>query len=242
MDNLEQSITSGVEQSPYTVIQHSLDNISLTSSEIGLLWRTYLAESMSKCMLPYFIEKCKDADIRSVLQFALDVSSQHINTITGIYNTANFPIPHGFTEEDYDITAKKLFSDNFMLVYTRFAAKYGMVNFSLAFSNTVRADICGFFEGCLNNSKEIYKKANDVLISKGLLERAPYIPIPDRVEYVHDVQSFYKGLLGEKRPINALEIEQCFDTTYSKLIEKTMVLGLNQVAESKIVMKYLSWG
>ncbi|HZK54684.1 MAG TPA: DUF3231 family protein [Desulfosporosinus sp.] len=237
MDSCKQGNVCG-----YHVIQHDLDNISLTSSEIGLIWRTYLCESMAKCYLSYFVEKSKDPDTRAVLKFALEGSRQHINDITDIFKGAKFPIPYGFTEEDFDVTAKKLFSDSFMLTYTRFEARYSMVHFSLAFSNSVRPDICGFFEGCLKDSIELFKKANDVLLAKGLLERTPYIPIPNRVEYVHDVANYFKGLMGEKRPINALEIEQCFVTAQSKLIERTIILGLVQVVKSKILKDYLLRG
>ena len=223
-------------------IQHGVDTISLTSSEIGLLWRTYLCESMAKCFLSYFVEKSKDPDIRSVLQCALKGSNQHINSITELFKGEKFPIPHGFTEENFDVNAKKLFSESFMLTYTRFEAKYSMVHFSLAFSNSVRPDICGLFEGCLSDSIELFKQANGVLLSKGLLERTPYIPIPNRVEYVQDVQNYFKGFIGEKRPINALEIEQCFVTAQAKLIERTIILGLGQVVESKILKDYLLRG
>lgn len=68
------------------------------------------------------------------------------------------------------------------------------------------------------------------------------MPIPDRVEYVHDVQNFFKGFIGKKRPINALEIEQCFVTAQSKLIERTLILGLGQVVKSKLLKDYLLRG
>ena len=244
MNNLEQgaSANSGIEQTPYSVIQHNVDNINLTATEIGQLWGTYMAQSMSKCMLPYFIEKCKDPDIRSVLQYTLDVSTQHINSMTELFNKANFPIPHGFTDEDFDINAKPLFSDSYMLIYTRFIAKYGLSNSQLAFTVSTRPDICGFFEGCLMNFIEIHKKANEVLLAKGLLERAPNIPIPDRVEYVHDVQSFYKGLIGQKRPLNALEIGHIAQIIISRSIQNALILGFGQVVKSQKIKDYLSRG
>lgn len=242
MNNLEQSNNSGAEQIPYSVIQHNVDDISLTSSEIGQLWSTYMAQSMSKCMVPYFVEKCKDPDMRSVLQLVLDVSNRHVNTITEILNKANFPIPHGFTDEDFDVNAKKLFSDTFMLMYSRFMAKYGLINFSFALTVSARPDICEFFEGCLHDFIEIRKKANNVLLSKGLIERTPYIPIPDRVEYVHAKTKFFKGLMGEKRPLNALEIGHIFINAYSRQLEGALILGFDQVVKSKKIKDYFSRG
>ena len=223
------------------MVQHSLENISLTSAEIGQLWSTYLAESMSKCMLSYFVAKSKDPDIHSVLQYSLDKSIQHVNTITEIFNKSNFPIPHGFNDEDFDVNAKQLFSETFMLSYSRFAHKHAMINFAMAFSMSSRSDVCDFFDSGINSSKEIYKKANDILLSKGLFVRAPYIPIPDRVEWIHG-ESWYNDIFGEKRPINAIEIGHVFSSSYSKSLERTMLLGLNQVANSKKLKEYLSKG
>ena len=108
MNNLEQGINSGAEQLPYSAIQHNVDDISLTSSEIGILWDTYMAQSMSKCMVSYFVAKCKNPDMRSALQLVLDVSNRHVNSITEIFNKENFPIPHGFTDEDFDVNAESL--------------------------------------------------------------------------------------------------------------------------------------
>ena len=242
MNNLEQGTNCGDEQIPYSVIRHNVDDISLTSSEIGQLWATYMAQSMSKCMVPYFVEKCKDPDIRSVLQLVLDVSNRHVNSITEIFNKENFPIPHGFTDEDFDVNAKQLYSDTFMLMYSSFMAKYGLINFGFAFTVSTRPDICGFFEGCLHDFIEIRKKANNVLLSKGLLVRTPYIPIPDRVDYVHAETKFFKGLMGEKRPLNALEIQHIFINAYSRQLEDSLMLGFGQVVKSKKLKDYFSRG
>jgi hypothetical protein len=193
-------------------------------------------------MLPYFVEKCQDPDIRSVLQFALGISNQHINSITAIFNSINFPIPHGFTDEDFDVTARQLFSDSFMLMYTRFMAKYGMLDFSSALATVARPDVSEFFEGCLKNSIEISRIAHDVLLAKGLFPRAPYIPIPDRVEYVHDVPSFFEGLMGDKRPLNALEIGHIFSNIFTQSLKNTLTIGFGQVTKSKLVRDYLSRG
>jgi len=242
MNNLEQGNNGVVEQTPFSVILHNLDNISLTSSEIGQLWSTYMAQSMSKCMLPFFVEKCKDPDIRSILQFILDVSSRHVNSIAEIFNQSDIPVPHGFTDEDFDVTAKPLYADIFMLLYSRFMTKYGMINFSFARSISVRPDIAGFFEGCLNDFNEISNKVSNVALAKGLVVRAPNIPIPDRVEFVTSDMGFFKGVMGDKRPINALEICHIFINVHQRQLEDALILGFGQVSKSKKIKDYFSRG
>ncbi len=233
MNTLEQSTNNVPEQTPYSVIQHNIDTINLSSAEVGQLWSTYMAQSMSKCMVPFFVEKCKDADIRSLLQFVLDVSNRHVNSITEIFNKSNIPVPHGFTDEDFDINAKPLYGDTFMLLYSRFMAKYGMINFSFARSLSARPDIIEFFEGCLNDFIQISKKVSDVGLAKGLIARAPNIPVPDRVEFVTADISFFKGIMGDKRPINALEIGHIFINIHQRQLEEALILGFGQAAKAK---------
>ncbi|WP_307439756.1 DUF3231 family protein [Bacillus sp. V2I10] len=41
------------------------------------------------------------------------------NSKNKLFQNEKFPIPHGFTDEDVDINAPRLFSDVFMLLYLR---------------------------------------------------------------------------------------------------------------------------
>ncbi|CAA7600262.1 Protein of unknown function (DUF3231) [Acididesulfobacillus acetoxydans] len=240
MNNLEEMADHGVEQANYDAVRHNWQDISLTAAEIGELWAMYLAESMSTCMLPYFVAKSKDPDIHSVLQFSLDISVQHVQAIADIFNGVNFPVPNGFTDQDFDVNAKPLYSEPFMLLYTTLMAHYGVLGFGLAFTSSSRPDISEFFAACLDHSQEMTQRAHTVLLAKGLLPRAPNIPIPDRVEYVHDVSSFYKGLIGDKRPLNALEIEHLFVNIVSRSLRNTLITGFEQCTKSKLVKDYLS--
>ncbi|CAA7603264.1 Protein of unknown function (DUF3231) [Acididesulfobacillus acetoxydans] len=242
MNNLEQGINGTAAKAPYHAIQHNPENIQLTAAEIGQLWTMYLAESMGACMLPYFAATSKDPDIHAVLQFALDASARHVQTITAIFEAAYFPIPHGFRDEDFDVSAKPLYSETFMLLYTTLMAKYAILGFGLAYTSSSRPDVRQFFEGCLNDSTAISKKGHAVLLAKGLLPRAAYVPIPDRVEYTHDVQGFYKGLIGDKRPLNALEIDHLFVNIISRSLRNTLTTGFEQTTKSKLIKDYLSRG
>lgn len=40
-------------------------NVRLTSAEIGQLWSSYMADTMSNCVLRYFNEKLEDTEIRN---------------------------------------------------------------------------------------------------------------------------------------------------------------------------------
>lgn len=51
-------------------------NIRLSSPEIGGLWETYIQETMSVCLLKYFLHHLKDDEIKTILQQALDICSK----------------------------------------------------------------------------------------------------------------------------------------------------------------------
>ena len=94
MNNLEQvNNNNAVERVPYSVIQHNVDTISISSAEVGQLWSTYMAQSMSKCMVPFFVEKCKDTDIRSLLQFVLMFLIDMLTLLPNYLISLIFPSP-----------------------------------------------------------------------------------------------------------------------------------------------------
>lgn len=54
------------------------NHIQLTSSEIASIWTSYMQDSMSKCVLAYFLKTVEDEEVRPIVQFAYDLSSTHI--------------------------------------------------------------------------------------------------------------------------------------------------------------------
>ena len=91
MDNLQNVNQGQIEQVPLGTVQHNLSNIMPVSSEIGYLWSSYYAETMSVCFLKSYVAQSKDPDIHAVLQRALDVSSQRVKAMKDIYNAINHP-------------------------------------------------------------------------------------------------------------------------------------------------------
>ncbi len=205
MDNLQQTtIQANPESVPFGVDQHNLSNIMSTASEISYLWSSYLAESMAVAFLKHMAAKSKDPDFHSVLQFALDISSQRVTLMEDLFNTIKHPIPKGFGEEDVDINARELFSEGFCVRYTRLTSKYILINYSFAFSDSTRSDFRELFSGFINTSKEVIARADNVLLAKGLLPKPPSIPVADKADYVHG-KAYYGSIFGSDRPLNAIE-------------------------------------
>ncbi|MBE2979041.1 DUF3231 family protein, partial [Priestia megaterium] len=103
----------------------------LTSSEIASIWTGYMNDSMSKCILSYFLKQIEDEDIRPVIQFAYDISFTHLEKLTNIFQQEKLPIPTAFTMgHDVNLNAPRLFTDSFMLTYINHMAKAGMLAYS----------------------------------------------------------------------------------------------------------------
>lgn len=226
------------EQVPFGDVQHNSENTLPSASEIGNLWAGYLAENMSVCMLKFMVAKSIDPDIKPVLEQALDVSSQRINSMETLFNSIHHPIPEGFGEKDVDINAPELFSEVFSLAYMRIMNVFIMLKYSIALSRSSRQDFRIFFLESLNTSRDVSQRAADILIAKGLFPKDPHIIIPDKNEMVND-KNYYGSFLGGKRSLNALEIGHLFHNIEVKQLLSTLKLGFSQVVKSKKIKNHL---
>ena len=243
METQQQDFTQAKQQSiPYNAAQEAPSDERLSAFELGQLWEGYMADSTAKCILQYFAAKAQDPEIRSVLEYALQLSTNHLNTMTQMFNSVGFPIPHGFTEEDVEPNAKRLFSDSFMLIYIRYLTRSGAIKYFTAITTSIRSDVREFYNRCVDEIQDLHKKVDEILIKKGFFSAEAYIPVPDRIQYVYEERSMYKGMgmFGDKRPINALEIAEVFDRLESKFIERPIVLGFSQVVQSQKIKKIFS--
>lgn len=238
MNNLTQ------QQGPMPNIQPNLpnqQNIELTTAEIGTLWATYMANSMLKCVYSYFVQRSTDPSIQPLLQYALDLCTNHMQAVANIFSSSNNTIPYGFTEADVDLTAKLLFSETFMLSYTRFTGRYALSQYSSALTIVARQDVRDFFASAINSSTDLYNKTTNLLLQKGLLIRAPYGAVSTEIEFVSK-HRFISGFWGDKRPLNCLEIAYLYNSVQTNHIGKTICLGFSQAAKSKTVKDYSKKG
>ncbi|PWK05389.1 DUF3231 family protein [Tumebacillus permanentifrigoris] len=213
-------------------------NIRLTSAEIGHLWSLYISDTMSVCTLGYFLKKLEDAEILPVLEYALHLSKQHLETVTEIFTHESFPIPIGFTDADVDLDAPRLFSDTFILNYLKNMSRIGLAANALALSMCARSDVRDFYVEALASTSELYTRSAKVQLSKGLYIRPPYISIPKQVSFIEH-ESFMSGLLGKKRPLTALEVASLWVNSETNTLGRSVATGFSQVAKSKNVRQYM---
>ncbi|WP_394234334.1 DUF3231 family protein [Niallia oryzisoli] len=203
-----------------------------TASEIGKLWATYLGNKMSSQILTYFLQHCEDEHIRTLLENGLALSKDFIKRIQGFFEKEKFPIPIGFTEEDVNLGAPRLFQDEFYPHYLKYAAKAGMSLYSVAIPLTLREDIREFFIYVNESTTAFIGQINNVLIEKKFIPKLPTIPYPEGVGFVHK-QSYLKGFVGDVRQLNAMEIIHLFDNIENNVTSKALLLGFCQTVQDE---------
>ncbi|WP_078412722.1 DUF3231 family protein [Priestia abyssalis] len=219
----------------------SHDHIKLTSSELSALFGSYLNNTLASCITSYFLEHVEDPDVKSSLEYALKLAKAQTAMITDIYKTEGHPIPVGFTEQDVNVKAPRLFSDEFMLYYVQGLGAVGLNTHSVALPTSTRHDIREFYTSCLQSSAQLFNRSTNVLLEKGLYIRPPYIPYPEQPEFVHK-QHFLAGWMGEQRALTCIEISFLFTNLYRNALEISMLTGFSQVAKSKAVRQYMTRG
>ena len=242
MENVQPETSHVTEQPiPFNAIKDGPNDERLTAAEMGHLWEMYLYNAASKCQLQYFVAKTQDPEIHGVLDFALQIMNTRLNKLTQISSTVGFPIPHAFNDEDVEPNARRLFSDGFMLVYIQGLVNFELVESLMGSTRAIRADIKEYYNACIDEIQDLFNRASETLLRKGLWFKPPNIPVPDRVEYIHQ-DTFFAGLIGDKRPMNALEIFHVHTRLQTKMIERALILGFSQVVQSQKVLAFLSKG
>ncbi|MBB3109599.1 hypothetical protein FHS18_001662 [Paenibacillus phyllosphaerae] len=217
-------------------------NIRLTSAEMANLWTSYISDSSFNCVFKHFLTKVEDKEIRPILEYGLKLTEKHLSTLKQILHHEDFPIPHGFTEEDVTPDAPRLFSDSFFLHYLSSMGRSGLLFNAVAISTAARSDVFDFYNECLASSAEVLKKSREVLLSKGLFIRPPYIPIPKEVEFIQSSDKFFGGFFIDKRPLTAMEISHLNINIQTNSIGKALIMGYSQVAKTDEIRKYFLRG
>ncbi|WP_248929571.1 DUF3231 family protein [Paenibacillus hamazuiensis] len=213
----------------------------LTSAEQGKLWATYIGNTMSICVLSHMLNHVEDQEIKKVLENALRLSEQFVQSIKQIFEQENYPIPKGFTEEDVNPGAPRLFEDEFYLHYLKYVGKAGISLYGIAVPLVTRPDIRSFFTQCVDLTVKFFNELNEVMLKKGLLTKPSYIPYPDKVDFI-EKQSYLNGFFGEVRPLQALEITHLYDNIENNATSKTVLIGFSQVAQSEQARDYFLRG
>jgi hypothetical protein len=214
------------------------NEVELTASEISSLWTGYINNMMSQCVMKYFIKTVEDEEIKPVLEYALELAILYNDETKKIFETEDFPIPHGFTENDVNLDADRLFTDLFMINFVKSMAKVGLSTYALARALSTRKDVRSLFKTCVETTMELDDRALDVMLNKGILIRPPYLPVPDRVRFI-EKKNFLNGFIGERRPLVVQEITNLFTNLDTNLLGESLMTAFGQVADSQSIRDFM---
>ncbi|MFY4776087.1 DUF3231 family protein [Metabacillus sp. RGM 3146] len=220
------------------MVQH---NINLTTPEITALWSTYIQESASLCFLKHFLKYMEDEEILQLLKEAIDMSSGSQDMITAIFKQEKFPVPEGFSDRDVMLEAPPLYTDLNALRYVYRASKLTLHSYATHLINVARSDLLEFFIQEQINQVRLYEKAVKLMLSKGIYDRPPKIPYPDRVHYAEQ-KSYIGHFFGDKRPLNSFELSEAFFNIENNYIGLIFLLGMIQVSKDEELKHYLIKG
>jgi len=215
--------------------------IPLVASEIAGLWNSYMGDSMIVTVLKSFLNHVEDTETRIILQQTSDLSNQHMQELTTIFNQEKLTIPEGFNDDDVNLNAPQLFNDHFYLAYLCFMSRVGMHNYTLILNQIARSDIRMYFTKRINENIDLYNNSTDIKLSKGVFIRAPRVEVTQNVTYVED-QGFITDLFGEKRPLLTIEITHIFSNIFSNIVGRAISTGFGQVSKNKKVSDYFFEG
>jgi hypothetical protein len=217
--------------------QKTLHNIPIASAEIAHLWTTYMNSSMAIPVLKYFKKKVQDLEVLPIIVQAIEYAEENTQVLTEIFQSEHIPIPFGFTEQDANLNAPRLYTDSFFLHYIKQMAMTGLTAYGLALGLSARKDVLHFNTMALQNSMELNEQVTKTLLSKGLYSRSPRIPVPKMAQYI-EKKSFLHGILFEKGPLLAIEISNLHEYILISALEKALLMGFTQVSKSPEVRDY----
>jgi hypothetical protein len=213
----------------------------LTVPGIANLWTQYMNDSLAICTSTYFLSHIEDKDIHSIFKTAFGLSSGHIARIKDFFAEEKFPAPLGFTDQDINKDAPPLFHGALLLNYIYIMTLHGLTGYAVALSTSSRSDMQKYYIDCTKETMDFYYQIMNLMKSKGLYTRPPYIHPPEIAGFV-EKQNFLTGWFSERRSLNAIEISNITFNMNKLNLSKALGLGFSQVANTEEVRNYMSRG
>ncbi|MFD1038920.1 DUF3231 family protein [Virgibacillus byunsanensis] len=222
-------------------MENTEHHVGLTSGEIASLWTTYQNETMTICGITYFLQHTDDDQIRSILEITLTLSQKHKEKITHLFGEEEYPVPQGFSEQDINLQAPRLFSDRLYLEFVLSMTNLSLIAYSEALSFAEQANIIKFYSEVVREVQDLHVKTKDLAKEKGIYIRAPKIPKAKQIDFVKK-QNFLSGWFESRRPLLGSEIAHLSFHAKRNALGQAIIAGYSQVATSKEVRKYFERG
>ncbi|AXF57431.1 DUF3231 family protein [Salicibibacter kimchii] len=214
------------------------DNLSISAAELGSLWMGYENKTMNMRFLEHYIEKAENPEAKDILESYYNKESEHVETLTKIFQNEGAVLPIGYTEKDVEPGAPRLFDEMFDIMHLRLITIINMGLFTVHLSMAYREDIRKLYHRFSADAQEAYDQTTDFLLKHSAIPRPPYITMPKDIEFTKS-KKYMSGfnLLSRKRPLNALEIGFLYQPLEANTIGMTLMTGFAQSAQNKDAAK-----
>jgi hypothetical protein len=212
-------------------------------SEIGSLWQTYQEKTLIMRFLEYFIEKADDTQARNILGGLWQELDFYVKEMENLFSEQGMAIPKGFTSEDVNLEAPKLFDNGFDIMFLRVLKEVSMGLYTLSMNMTYNKKVMAIYEGLTTVTQKIYKLATMYLLENGILSLPPKVTMPKQTEFIKS-KKYKEGfkLFGDKRPLNDLEVGMIHHNLESNNIGMQLITGFAQCAQNNEVRDYFIKG
>ena len=217
--------------------------IQLNSSEISVLWQTYLFKSAKILLADVIKAKIIDKKAQSIFADAITGAQNMKNEIVNIFNNENLVIPLGFNELDIVREAPPLFDDIFNIMYLRQMQKLNFGYFAVFTSMSYTKKIIDMMKLGFDMANDCYGVTTNYLLEKGVLARAPYVTTPKQVKFIED-KDYMSGLnmFSPKRSLNINEVAYISDALENHIFNMNLLMGFAQVVKESEIKKYFIGG
>ncbi|OIK13342.1 DUF3231 family protein [Bacillus sp. MUM 13] len=215
----------------------------MSSAELGILWMTYHKKTMILRMVEYFIEKSDDQKAKALMQGMVKKLNPAVDEITIMLQNDGAAVPIGFTKEDVNLEAPKLYEHGFDIMFCRILKEISMGMYVLHTTLSYREDIIMFYKKLTDITQNYYNLFTQYLLENRLLPTPNYTEMPKSNEYITD-SSYMKGtnLFGHKRPLNTVEFGLLFHSLETNITGMQLMKSFAQCATDAEAKKYFTKG
>lgn len=215
----------------------------ISSSEVGTLWLTYEEKTLIMRMLEYFIEKSDDQQAKNILGGLWQELNFYVLQMEQLFKDQGMVKPVGYTNEDVNLEAPKLYDNGFDVMFLRILKEVSMGMYTINMNMAYNDKVMQIFEGLTTVTQKIYKLSTLYLLEKGILTLPPKVTMPKTTEFI-DSKSYMKGfkLVGDKRALNDIELGLLHHGIETNNIGMQLITGFAQCAQHKEVKEYFVKG
>ncbi|MGM8216332.1 DUF3231 family protein [Bacillaceae bacterium W0354] len=211
----------------------------LNTNEISVIWEHYIQNSLYSQLLKYFKKTSENEKIKEIISECLHFTEKIAKESKAYFESEGLPVPHGFSEDDVNLNADKLFLDESLIIFIGHTLKAGVVSISGALMMCVRKDVRDFFSNALREVSDLFNKCIEIEVEQNIYIFPPQIELQQHVEYVESKKYFTQT---KRRPLNTIELMHLWENIRTNAIGEVICMGFAQTTNDKEVKDFIKQG